>query len=94
MKLSKLTHAPLFWNDKNQCNCILGNIKVYKEGGYFHVYSFSKYKHAAYFKNRSKEDPYKSELDAKLDVQRMCNQTIVQSLGWLNNLQKNIIEEI
>lgn len=95
MKIKDFKHSPLHWNDLNRTNCILGNIKIDKVQGGYMVFDHSLDKYKLYFKKDKDADRvYKSLDDAKKDVQRMCNEYIQSSLGWLDTKVKYKLDEI
>lgn len=89
MKIKDFKHYPVFWTDKNRANCVLGNLSiVFVDGGY-RIECLTKDKYQTYFKY-DKEDirTYSNITQAKLDVQRMCNDYLQQALGFLDSSVK------
>ena len=86
MKIKEFKHYPVFWDNNNRTNCILGNLSIVFVDGSYRVECLTKDKYQIYFKY-DKEDvrTYNSIAQAKLDVQRMCNDFLQQALGFLDS---------
>lgn len=91
MKVKEMKHIPVFFNkyvgiQGDACwsfNCALGNGKIVKVGDIYFVNIFGEDKYTL-----SAQTRHKTISNAKLYVQRLCNEYLQQALGWLETSVK------
>lgn len=88
MRIKDFKHYPVFWDDYDRANCVIGNISIYtikrnnKEQYSLDIYGNNRWAVSQFGKI------YKTKDEAKKEVQKLCDDYLQQALGWLDNSVK------
>lgn len=94
MNIKDFKHCPVFWDDHDRANCVIGNVSIYtvkiknKEQYSLDIYGDNRWGVSQFGKI------YKTKDEAKKEVQRLCDDYLQQAIGWLDNNVKYKLDGI